>query len=165
MNLQSSPRFRSTNQTRKRGLVCRLMTSRTSPTQYGPHRMIIANYEKSLYGYCFETNSTGISPGSLFTTIQKTEYLQPPNSWATTYIWLYENYACFFVDCFGWQCIVCLFLSFTAFKFCESLPTARMIPIFFMSCKILCLGIRYQYTLYSFNNNRCLLLSLLYHFR
>ena len=34
---------------RKRGHVCRLMTSGTSPTQYGPHRLIIANHEKSLY--------------------------------------------------------------------------------------------------------------------
>ena len=30
------------------GLVCRLMASGTSPSQYGPHRLIIAKYEKSL---------------------------------------------------------------------------------------------------------------------
>ena len=29
----------------KRELVCRFMTSRTSPAQYSPHRLIIANYE------------------------------------------------------------------------------------------------------------------------
>ena len=34
---------------RKRGHVCRLMTSGTSPAQYGPHRLFIANYEKSLH--------------------------------------------------------------------------------------------------------------------
>ena len=34
---------------RKRGLVCRLMTSETSPAQYDPHRLIITNYEKSLF--------------------------------------------------------------------------------------------------------------------
>ena len=32
---------------RKRGHVCRLMTSETSLAQYGPHRLIIANHEKS----------------------------------------------------------------------------------------------------------------------
>ena len=38
----------STNQARKQGLICRLKTSGTSLAQYGPHRMIIAYYEKSL---------------------------------------------------------------------------------------------------------------------
>ena len=37
------------NQNGKRGLVCRLMMSRTSAAQYGPHRQIIADDERSLY--------------------------------------------------------------------------------------------------------------------
>ena len=49
INLQTCPLFLVLNQNRKRGQVCRLMTSGTLPPQYGPHRLIIANYEKSLY--------------------------------------------------------------------------------------------------------------------
>ena len=41
INLHPSPRFRSTNQDRKRGLGCRLKD----------YRRIIANSEKSLYEY------------------------------------------------------------------------------------------------------------------
>ena len=51
-----SPRFRSTNQDRKRGLGCRLMMSGTSPPQYGPHWRIIANNEKSLLAYIYQRN-------------------------------------------------------------------------------------------------------------
>ena len=49
INLQISPRFRSWFVDRKRGLICRLMTSGMSTAQYSPHRMIITNYEKSLF--------------------------------------------------------------------------------------------------------------------
>ena len=48
INLLPSPRFRSCIVDRKRGLACRLMTSGTSPPQYGTHRRIIANTEKSV---------------------------------------------------------------------------------------------------------------------
>ena len=46
---QSKPSLSVLIDDQKRGHVRRLMTSGTSPTQYSPHQLIFANYEKSLY--------------------------------------------------------------------------------------------------------------------